>query len=476
MLRATRGVWTPRPDVYEYRWLRCPAGRAKCRRIVGAVRTRYTVSSRDVGATLRVTVTARNAAGSSRATSRPTRVVHAGGSGGSVQPTPPAVSSPPTVSGTAQEGQTLTASPGIWNGTQPVAYAYQWEGCDLSGLDCGPITGATSAAYFVSSADVGTTIRVVVTASNGAGSASASSSATPLVQAADAPPANSSPPTIGGTAQQGRSLTASPGTWSGAQPINFAYQWQDCDSAGTNCTPISGAVAATYTPTSTDVGSRLGVTVTASNTAGTSTASAPPTAVVVPASVVALWHMNETSGTTMFDSIGAHNGSLYSVQLGLPGFSGTAYGFNGSSSYVDVPSTADLNPGSATITITIHIKTTSTPPPSPDDWDLIRKGYYSSGSEYSIELQHTGQASCTFKGSLAYSGQFEAGPALNNGQWHTIQCIKTASTVELVVDGHMYSTSMTIGTIDNTDAVVIGARPGSDWFQGQLDEASIQIG
>lgn len=54
---------------------------------------------------------------------------------------------------------------------------------------------------------------------------------------------------------------------------------------------------------------------------------------------VALWHMDETSGTTMFDSVGTHNGTLHSVQLGQTGFSGRSYGFNGSSSYVAVPST-----------------------------------------------------------------------------------------------------------------------------------------
>src|SRR5205085_619713 len=62
---------------------------------------------------------------------------------------------------------------------------------------------------------------------------------------------------------------------------------------------------------------------------------------------VALWHMDETSGTVMYDSVGTHNGTLHSIQLGLPGFSGKSYGFNGTSSSVTVPSAPDLNPGSA---------------------------------------------------------------------------------------------------------------------------------
>lgn len=428
--------------------------------------------------TLRVTVTARNAAGSGRAISRPSRVVRARGSGGGGQPpAPPAPTSSPTVSGVAQNGQTLSASPGVWSGTEPIVYAYHWERCDLSGAACSPIVGATSSTYAISSADVGATLTVVVTASNSGGSMSASSAATPVVQGANVPPTNTSPPTITGIARKGQTLTASPGVWSGTQPINFAYQWQYCDSAGAHCTPIGGATATTYVSTAADVGNTLRVAVTAANVAGDFTVTSASTAVVVSASTVAVWHMDETTGTTMHDSIGAHDGNLHSVQLGLPGFGGTAYGFNGSSSYVSVPTAADLNPGSANITITIHIKTSGTPGPSPDDWDLIRKGYYgSSGGEYNVELQHSGQASCTFKGSSGYSEQFTAGPALNDGRWHTIQCIKTATAVELVVDGQVHSTAITIGTIANTDPIDIGARPGSDWTQGTLDEASIEIG
>src|SRR6476620_4618523 len=295
------------------------------------------------------------------------------------------------------------------------------------------------------------------------------------------PPANTSPPTITGKAQQGLTLNAGPGTWSGTQPINYAYQWQRCDASGANCGPIAGATATTYTGTSTDVGSTLEVTVSASNMAGSATASSAPTAVVVsgfgpPPGLLALWHMDETSGTTMFDSVGTHNGTLHSTQIGLSGFTGTAVGCNGSSSYVNVPTAADLNPGSANITITIHLKTSGTPPSPPADWDVIRKGLYTTtGGEFKMEFQQSGQASCGFKGSAGYA-ELVAGPSINNGQWHTVSCVKTSTAIQVVVDGQIFSKTANVGAIANTADVVIGARPGSDWYQGQLDEASIQIG
>src|SRR5439155_16015570 len=48
-------------------------------------------------------------------------------------------------------------------------------------------------------------------------------------------------PTISGTAGQGQTLTAMPGTWDGA-PSAYTYQWQKCDASGANCAAIPGAV------------------------------------------------------------------------------------------------------------------------------------------------------------------------------------------------------------------------------------------
>jgi hypothetical protein len=289
------------------------------------------------------------------------------------------------------------------------------------------------------------------------------------------PPVNAAPPAILGSAQQGQALIATPGSWNGTPPIGYSYQWERCDTSGANCVDV-GLAGSSYTLTSADVGSTIVVAVTASNSAGSATASSAATMVVWTSSVVALWHMDESSGTTMFDSAGQNNGTLTSVTPGLPGFSGFAYGFNGSTSLVSVPSAASLNPGSANFSFTIDLKSTGTPPPPPDDWDVIRKGDYVTGSgEYKMEFQQTGQASCGFEGTTTYA-EIQAGPALNDGHWHTITCVKTSSDIELIVDGQTYATPVVIGSISNTSPVTIGSHPGADWYQGSLDEANISIG
>jgi hypothetical protein len=89
----------------------------------------------------------------------------------------PILVSPPTVTGTAQQGQTLTATPGTW--TAPDAtFTYQWQHCDAAGANCVDIAGATTQTYAVTPADAGTTLVVVVTASNRFGALPAPSAAT----------------------------------------------------------------------------------------------------------------------------------------------------------------------------------------------------------------------------------------------------------------------------------------------------------
>jgi putative glycosyl hydrolase-like family 15 (GHL15) protein len=95
------------------------------------------------------------------------------------------------------------------------------------------------------------------------------------------PPTNAGLPVISGTAWKGQTLTVSNGTWSGSPTPTYTYQWSRCStSATTSCTPISGAIAASYVVQSADVGQHLEATVTATNSAGTASAASAETSLV----------------------------------------------------------------------------------------------------------------------------------------------------------------------------------------------------
>lgn len=111
-------------------------------------------------------------------------------------PSAPVNTSLPVISGTAQSGQTLSASSGTWQNS-PSAYAYQWARCSSS---CAAITGATNVNYQVTAADVGLKLQVTVTASNAGGSTSASSNQTATVQPAPSGSSTFGTSTIGSTA------------------------------------------------------------------------------------------------------------------------------------------------------------------------------------------------------------------------------------------------------------------------------------
>jgi hypothetical protein len=93
-------------------------------------------------------------------------------------------------------------------------------------------------------------------------------------------PQSTAPPTISGESRVGSTLTATTGTFTGDQPITYAYQWQRCDANGNACTAIAGATGQTYVLQAADLARTLRVAVTATNARGTATATSVPTAAV----------------------------------------------------------------------------------------------------------------------------------------------------------------------------------------------------
>lgn len=172
-LTASPGTWSGSSLAFAYQWQRCDSAGGSCADISLATGQGYVLVPADAGSTVRVVVMARNSIGSASATSPATTAVAAA-------PGTPTPTSPPVVSGTAQVGQTLSATTGSWTGS-PTGFAFQWQRCSPAGASCVAIDGATAATYAVVAADRGSTLRVTVTATNGAGSTTVPSTPTAVV-------------------------------------------------------------------------------------------------------------------------------------------------------------------------------------------------------------------------------------------------------------------------------------------------------
>jgi len=271
-LTATEGGWLGTATItYSYQWQSCNGNGEACSNIPNATSSTYAIAHEQVGHTIRVKVTAKNTAGEASETSLPTAVVI---------PSPPLNFTLPQISGEATDEQTLTATSGVWGGTPPLTYLYEWQLCNAPGEEqaCTSIPGATGPSYTLIHEDVGRTIRVVVTAVNVVTEATTNSLTTAKI--APAPPVNTEGPRIYGIAEDERTLTSRPGSWRGTPPFSYGYQWEKCNTEGNACEPITGANQSSYMIGHAEVHHTIRVLVTAKNAAGEATG--PPSAATAP--------------------------------------------------------------------------------------------------------------------------------------------------------------------------------------------------
>lgn len=263
-LTAAPGSWSDATATFSYAWQRCD-GNGSCSPIDGADGTTYTLGRVDRDAFVRVVVTAQVGDVS---------VSKASAAVGPVTPAAPTAFAMPTIFGDAVVGAELAADPGSWSDPE-ATFKFVWQRCDDTGV-CTAIADATGATYAPSADDLGSSLRVEVTAANGGGASSSYSAPTNLV--VPAAPVVITAPRIDGDATVGSTLTADPGTWSDPA-ATFTYAWLRCDGSGV-CTTIAGANSATYTLRGNDVGFGIEVAVNAANAGGAGSAVSAPTAPV----------------------------------------------------------------------------------------------------------------------------------------------------------------------------------------------------
>ena len=211
----------------------------------------------------------------------------------------------PTITGTAQVGETLAAdTTGIsdGDGLDNAAFAYQWLAADAE------ISGATASTYTLADEDAGKAIKVRVSFTDDGGNDEQLTSAATSAVAAVPPPPNTpgtGAPTITGTAQVGETLTA--GTTGiadgdGLDNAAFAYQWlADGDE-------IDSATASSYTLVAADAGKAIKVRVSFTDDGGNDEQLTSAVTGAVAAAEVAAVVVEPRLTATIHDAPSSHNG------------------------------------------------------------------------------------------------------------------------------------------------------------------------
>ena len=187
----------------------------------------------------------------------------------------PAASVAPAITGTAQDGRLLTASNGTWAPT-PDHFTYQWLRDNVA------IPNATLGTYLPGANDVGSVIKVTVTAT--IDGVPTTGTATSTGTAKIAPRYTDGTPTAPtGTLRDDQQLDASASVdantaWNGVAGLTLGYRWRRCNEIGAACADIAGATASTYTLTAADVGQKVRVFVSASKNGSAATDSIGSTA------------------------------------------------------------------------------------------------------------------------------------------------------------------------------------------------------
>ncbi len=267
ILTATSGTWSGIGNTVAYQWQRSTNNGTTWSSIAGATSNTYSLGVGDEGAIVRILVTVSNPDATVSAGSNPTATVGT---------SPPANNSLPSILGIAQRGNTLSSTTGAWAGTGNT-FTLQWQRSADSGVTWTNITGATGVIYSMQAPDEGDVLRLMVTATNPDGSASAASPASATVIAS--PPVNTAAPVVSGAPQRTATLNATSGSWTGAG-VTVAYQWQRSADNGTTWSNIAGATRAAYTVAAADEGDIIRALVTATDADGSVAAPSAPTTAV----------------------------------------------------------------------------------------------------------------------------------------------------------------------------------------------------
>ena len=206
--------------------------------------------------------------------------------------------------------------------------------------------------------------------------------------------------------------------------------------------------------------------------------------------LVASWQMNETEGLVMVDSSGnGLNGTIGPdvVLAEATPDAGLAYRFKGDwwvpndNRLIQIPDDARLDPGAGTFKVTLRVKTGALDP------NITQKGQARTTGGYWKFVVKKGWPRCHFRDATGktlatgFVNSINPDTKVSDGEWHTISCARTATGVEVSIDGITKAARGTLGSIDNHFPMTIGGKVACDYvtvtcdyYAGAIDWVTVE--
>jgi len=339
--------------------------------------------------------------------------------------------------------------------------SYQWYSSQ-DGTTWEPIGGATDTVYTNQPSDAGLFLKIVVQASNQFGTTSREAvTGNPVVGY----PVNSAIPSIGGVFSEAQVLTVQPGTWLGSPTLS--YQWYS-SSDGTTWEPISGATNTVYTIQPSDLGLKIHVVETATNSLGSATAtSGAVSKVSLYDGLQAYWPLDDDGSGNLslvdvtgngFDLINNNGVAVGSGIVGGAAFfsGGIALSQTNITNYYEV------------FSVSAWIKT-----PIPNEY----LGQWRLGGAWMFAALQDGTASLALYTSNGIQNITSASKVTDDSWHHWVGVVdKTNQIVSLYIDGIRKTSSFIYDYLFEDRLLNIGGVDqefGIDWTNGSVDEVGI---
>jgi len=179
------------------------------------------------------------------------------------------------------------------------------------------------------------------------------------------------------------------------------------------------------------------------------------------------------------DSSGVgHDGIIQgSVRFGLPGHDGTSYSFEKRGAWIQVASTAALNPDEHDFLVSAWVSLNEDPGAG-ETYDVVRKGIsFTSPGEFKLEVMSQGRVRCTAKDQSQHVVTVTSrGDTVIDGDWHRLGCARTGSSWSILVDDNITTLPVTLGSVANTVTMSIGSKYGmEDRPPGRVDDVKLVI-